>query len=255
MTAPLLRFEGVAFVRDGRPILGGVDWEVRAGERWVVLGPNGAGKSTLFALAAARELPTRGRVHVLGERVGGVDLREVRPRIGVVSALLGRAIAAGQTAYDAVVTGADASLRRWRQEFTPAVRQRADELLDLVGCRPLRDHRFDTLSEGERLRVLIARALLPAPDLLLLDEPAASLDLAGRERLLEVLDRVEVPGLLLVTHRVEEIPPTATHALLLEDGRVHAAGPIDRTLTSANLSAVFDLPVQVERLAGRFVAV
>lgn len=254
----LLRLDAVSFVRDGRAILADVDWRVTVGECWAVLGPNGAGKSTLVALAAARELPTRGTVRVLGERVGGVDLRDVRPAIGVVSALLARAIARGQTAFQAVVTAADASLRQWRQEYTAAEKQRADDLLGLVGCAHLRDHRFDTLSEGERLRVLIARSLLPEPRLLLLDEPAASLDLAGREQLLAVIERLvtdrRVPALVLVTHRVEEIPAVTTHALLMRDGRISAAGPIDETLTSDELSAAFGLPVEVERWQGRFVA-
>lgn len=259
MTASVLHVDHVDVVRDARPILADVSWEVRAGERWTVLGPNGAGKSTLLRLASTYQLPTRGRVHVLGRRVGGVDLRTVRPLIGYVSASHGRAVAPGSTTLDAVITGVDASLRRWRQEYRPGDWTRARTLLADVGCEHLAGAAFDTLSDGERLRVQLARALMPQPRLLLLDEPAASLDLAGREQLLAALERFagdpSLPGLVLVTHHVEEVPRATTHALLLRHGRVVVSGPVDEVLDDGPLSACFGVPVQVHRRDGRYHAV
>lgn len=249
---------GVTHVRQGREILADIDWTVRAGERWVVLGPNGAGKTTLLSLAAARQVPTRGHIEILGAVVGEVDIREIRPHIGLVSRQLASAFPRGVTALDVVVTGEDASLRRWRQEFTTAVTARARDLLELVDCSALADQRFDRLSDGERLRTLIARALLPQPELLVLDEPAANLDLAGHERLLRVLDRLPdtdaETAVVLVTHRVEEIPSTTTHALLLSGGRVQDAGAVDDVVASGPMSRAFNFPVSINRLDGRFVA-
>ena len=253
-----LSLEGVTHVRQGREILSDINWTVRAGERWVVLGPNGAGKTTLLSLAAARQVPTRGRIEILGSVVGEVDIREIRPHIGLVSRQLASAFPRGVTALDVVVTGADASLRLWRQEFTTTVTARAHDLLQLVDCDALADQRFDRMSDGERLRTLIARALLPQPDLLVLDEPAANLDLAGHERLLRVLDRLPETdaetSVVLVTHRVEEIPSTMTHALLLSGGRVQADGEVDAVVASDPMSRAFNFPVSIKRFDGRFVA-
>lgn len=254
----MVEFVGVGFVRERRPILADVTWQVRPGERWVVLGPNGAGKSTLLRLASTYELPTHGRVWVLGRRVGGVDLRQVRPRIGYVSASLARAVAERTTALDAVVTGKDATLRRWRQEFTDGDWQRATRLLEELGCGHLMGSWFSTLSEGERQRVQIARSLMSDPQLLLLDEPTAGLDLAGREQLVVALARLaadpSLPGVVFVTHHVEEIPPGFTHALLLRRGRMLEAGPIEHALTSTSLSICFGLTITLERLDGRYMA-
>ena len=253
-----LVFRDVTHVRGGKAILADVTWTVTTGQRWVVLGPNGAGKSTLLSLAAARQVPTGGSVQILGAQVGAVDIRELRPAVGLVSRQLATSFPLGVSAFDVVVTGSDASLRRWRQEFTPDVLARARELLGLVDCAPLADQRFDRLSDGERLRVLIARALLPRPALLVLDEPAANLDLVGHERLLRVLDRLATTDaqttVVLVTHRVEEIPSSMTHALLLAGGRVSAAGPIDEVVTSEQMSQAFQFPVSIKRIDGRFVA-
>jgi iron complex transport system ATP-binding protein len=257
-TPARLGFKGVTHVRDGRAILADIDWTVRAGERWVVLGPNGAGKTTLLSLAAARQVPTRGYLEILGAEVGAVDIREIRPHIGLVSRQLAAAFPRGVSALDVVVTGADASLRLWRQEFTTDVLSRARELLELVDCAPLADHRFETMSDGERLRVLIARALLPRPELLVLDEPAANLDLAGLEQLLRVLDRLPTThadaSLVLVTHRLEEIPTTMTHALLLSEGRIVTTGLIDDVVASEPMSQAFAVPVTITRMDGRFIA-
>jgi iron complex transport system ATP-binding protein len=254
---PVLSFHDVAFVRDRRPILAGIDWTVGPGERWVVLGPNGAGKSTMLRIAATYQLPTRGRVDVLGRRVGGADLRQVRPEIGLVSPSLASGLAPGMTAVDAAVTGVDATLRRFRQEYTPAEWERAAELLELVGCGRLSGSRFDRLSEGERQRVLLARALAAEPRLLLLDEPGANLDLGGREHLLGALTRVvasSVEAAVLVTHHLEEIPRGFTHALLLRDGGIVAAGPLRETLLSGAVAECYGMPVTVREERGRFTA-
>ena len=256
--AERLHFAGVTHVRNGRTILSDIDWTVRAGERWVVLGPNGAGKTTLLSLAAARQVPTRGHLEILGARVGAVDIREIRPSIGLVSRKLASAFPRGVSALDVVVTGSDASLRLWRQEFTADVLGRARELLTLVDCAQLADQPFELLSDGERLRVLIARALLPRPRLLVLDEPAANLDLAGHERLMRVLERLPETdasaAVIVVTHRIEEIPATMTHAALLVDGRIQQQGPIDDVVASEPLSRAFSFPVSIKRIDGRFVA-
>ena len=253
-----LFFRGVTHVRNGRTILSDINWSVSAGERWVVLGPNGAGKTTLLSLAAARQVPTRGHVEILGATVGAVDIREIRPHIGLVSRKLASSFPREVSALDVVVTGADASLRLWRQEFTADVLARARALLTLVDCAQLADERFERMSDGERLRVLIARALLPRPQLLVLDEPAANLDLAGHERLLRVLDRLPETdasaAVVVVTHRVEEIPSTMTHAALLVQGRIQDAGLIDDVVASGPMSSAFNFPVSIKRIDGRFVA-
>ncbi len=255
----VVQFADVGFVRERRPILTEVTWEVRRGERWIVLGPNGAGKSTLLRLASTYELPSDGRVWVLGRRIGGVDLRAVRPHIGYVSASLARAVAERTTALDAVVTGKDAALRRWRQQYTDEDWERATRLLEELGCGHLVGAWFSTLSEGERQRVQIARSLMGEPQLLLLDEPTAGLDLAGREQLVSALSRLasdfSLRGIVFVTHHVEEIPLGFTHALLLRAGRILEAGPLAKVMTSSRLSACFGLPITLERLEGRYMAV
>ncbi|MDP8930119.1 MAG: ABC transporter ATP-binding protein [Actinomycetota bacterium] len=256
--AAVVDFAGVGFVRERRPILTDLTWQVGPGERWVVLGPNGAGKSTLLRLASTYELPTSGRVWVMGRRVGGADLREVRRHIGYVSASLARAMAERSTALDVVVTGKDATLRRWRQEFTDEDWQQATRLLEELGCVHLLGSWFSSLSEGERQRVQIARSLMSDPQLLLLDEPTAGLDLGGREQLMVALSRLAahggVPGIVFVTHHVEEIPRGFTHALLLRGGRVLESGPLEQVLTSSSLTACFGLPIALERLDGRYMA-
>ncbi|MGH3442961.1 MAG: ABC transporter ATP-binding protein [Nitriliruptorales bacterium] len=255
---PVLHFEDVSFVRDGRTILDRIRWGIRPGERWILLGPNGAGKSTLLRLASTYGLPTRGRVHVLGHRVGGTDLRVLRADIGYVSPGLGREVARGTRALDAVVMGVDATLRRWRQEYTAAQLVRARELLTTFGCDHVAEARFETLSEGERQRVQVARALMADPALLLLDEPTAGLDLGGREQLVSGLAALaangQTPGIVFVTHHVEEVPPGFTHALLLRNGAITAAGPLEQTLTSETLSACFGVPVTLRRLGDRWAA-
>ncbi|WP_407940106.1 ABC transporter ATP-binding protein [Nakamurella leprariae] len=244
--------------RGGTVLLDAVSWEVLADERWVVLGPNGAGKTTLLQVAAAQLHPTSGRVHVLGERLGAVDLAEVRPRIGVSSAALASRVPPQERVVDVVVSAGYGVLGRWRERYDQLDLDRATELLDAMGVARLADRMYGTLSEGERKRTLAARALMADPELLLLDEPAAGLDLGGREDLLARLTRLAqdpaAPTTVLVTHHVEEIPVDFTHVLLLRDGGVVAAGPVAETLTEEHLSATFGMSLALEQRGGRFFA-
>jgi iron complex transport system ATP-binding protein len=253
-----LAFAGVSVVRGGNTLLDDITWEVEEGERWVVLGPNGAGKTTLLQLAAARIHPTRGVAGILGEVMGAVDVFELRPRIGLSSAAIAERFPADELVGNVVVTASYAIVGRWREEYDDQDYRRAMTLLQALGAAHLADRRFGTLSEGERKRVQIARALMSDPEVMLLDEPAAGLDLGGREDLVARLGLLaqdtEAPALVLVTHHVEEIPPGFTDVLLLRDGRIVAAGPLERTLTAENLSATFGLPLVVERHGDRWSA-
>jgi len=248
----------VTITRDGNDLLSAVSWRVSQDERWVVLGPNGAGKTTLLGLASARLHPSRGTVHVLGERLGAVDVFEVRPRVGLSSATLADRIPTEETVHDVVVTAAYAVLGRFREEYEALDDVRARALLDQLGVAHLAERRYGTLSEGERKRVQIGRALMTDPELLLLDEPAAGLDLGAREdlvrRLGELAQDPSAPTLVLVTHHVEEIPPGITHALLLREGRVVAQGKAAEVLTAQHLSTAFGLPLAVHDEAGRYYA-
>jgi len=254
----VLAMAGVSVVRGGSTLLDDVSWEVSEGERWVVLGPNGAGKTTLLQIAAARMHPTRGVAGVLGEVLGAVDVFELRPRIGLASAALSDRIPARERVGDVVVTASYGVTGRWHEQYDALDHGRAGQLLDVLGVGHLADRTFGTLSEGERKRVQIARALMTDPELMLLDEPAAGLDLGGREdlvrRLGEIADDVYAPALVLVTHHVEEIPPHFTDVLLLRAGRVVAAGPLEITLTQDNLEATFGLPLLLEQHGERWTA-
>ena len=244
--------------RGDTTLLDSVDWTVELDERWVVLGPNGAGKTTLLRLAAADIHPTRGVVEVLGERMGRVDVFELRTRIGLSSAALGLRVPPDETVRDVVISAGYAVIGRWRERYDPLDAARADALLAALGLRGLADRAYGTLSEGERKRALIARALMTDPELLLLDEPAAGLDLGGREdlvaRLSLLANDADAPASVLVTHHVEEIPPGYSHGLLLREGRVVAAGLLDDVLTDENLSVTFGLPLAVQRRRGRYTA-
>jgi len=256
--ATVLELRSVEVRRAGRTILGPIDWQVKAGERWVILGPNGAGKSTLLAVAGTNLWPTRGQVEVLGARIGAVDARDLRRHIGAAGSLLESAVPPELAARDVVMTARHAALGTWWHEWSAADRARALGLLARLGLHELADRPFGVLSSGERRRVLIARSLMPEPDLLLLDEPAASLDLGSRERLLADLAELAIEpspaAIVLVTHHLEEIPPAFGHALLLRDGRAVSSGPTDESLTDETLSAAFGLPVSVDRRDGRFAA-
>ncbi len=258
LTDLVVRMDGVSVRRGPTTLVRDVDWRVELDERWVVLGPNGAGKTTLMRLAAAELHPTEGTVHVLGERIGRVDLFELRTRIGLTSASLGLRIPDEETVRDVVVSAGYGVLGRWRERYDATDTDRADHLLDALGVRTLADRTYGTLSEGERKRTLIARALMTDPELLLLDEPAAGLDLGGREDLVSTLSVLandpDSPATVLVSHHVEEIPPGFTHALLLRAGAVVAGGPVEEVVTEENLSATFALPLVLRHEAGRFSA-
>ena len=248
----------VSIVRGGSTLLDSVSLQITESDRWVVIGPNGAGKTTLLQVLGAQIHPTDGVVEILGEILGLVDVFELRPRIGITSAALAERIPRGERVHDVVVSASYAVLGRWREDYDQLDHERADELLDQLGIGQLVDRTFGTLSEGERKRVQIARALMTDPELLLLDEPAAGLDLSGREALVRTLGELAqdsyAPASVLVTHHVEEIPVGITHALLLKKGQIVAAGPIDETLTADNLSATFDLPLALTRTDGRWAA-
>ena len=254
----VLAMAGVGVVRGDTVILDDVSWDVEEGQRWVVLGPNGAGKTTLLQLASGRIHPTTGVVGILGEVLGAVDVFELRPRIGFASASLAERIPAGERVRDVVVTASYGVVGRWRERYDRLDEGRADELLEALGADHLADRRFGTLSEGERKRVQIARALMTDPELMLLDEPAAGLDLGGREdlvrRLGELAADLAAPAMVLVTHHVEEVPPHFTDVLLVRGGRVVAQGPIEITLTAANLEATFAMPLELEVRGSRYAA-
>lgn len=248
-----------AVVRRGTALLlDRVSLHVEEGERWVVMGPNGAGKTTMLLMAAGRLFPTSGRVEVLEEELGAVDLAELRPRIGWAASATTADLPPQESVVDVVMTGAWSVTGRWREHYDESDRIRALELLSEWGMSGLADRTFGTLSEGERKRTLIARALMADPELLLLDEPGAGLDLGGREDLVGRLGRLAAdpaaPAIVMVTHHVEEVPEGFTHALLLRGGRVVAAGPVDDVLDSRHLGEAFGLPLAVHREAGRWFA-
>jgi iron complex transport system ATP-binding protein len=250
--------EGVTLTRNRTELLRDVTWRVELDERWVVLGPNGAGKTTLLNLAAARLYPTRGTVDVLGERLGRVDVTELRTRVGLSTAALADRIPPDEVVRDVVLTASWAVLGRFRERYDRVDEARAGALLDQLGVAGLAGRAYGTLSEGERKRVQIARALMTDPELLLLDEPAAGLDLGGREDLVRRLGELaadpDAPTLVLVTHHVEEIPTGFSHALLLRDGAVVAQGLLRDTVTGENLSETFGVPLRVSYVDGRFTA-
>lgn len=254
----VLEFADVTLVRSNQKLLDDITWSVADGERWVILGPNGAGKTTLLQIAASQIHPSSGYASVLGEILGMVDVFELRPRIGLTSAALADRIPPRERVIDAVRTAAYGQVGRWRETYDPVDDTQARELMKRLGIDHLADRTFGTLSEGERKRTQIARALMTDPELLLLDEPTAGLDLGGRETLVATLGEIAAdpvsPATILVTHHVEEIPPAFSHALLLSRGRVVAAGPIRQTLTADNLSACFGLPLNVTSDDGRWSA-
>ncbi len=254
----VLQLHQVSVRRGAKVLLDAVDWTVEEDERWAVLGPNGAGKTTLLQIAAAAMHPTSGIAYVLGERIGRSDVFELRPRIGFASAALAQRIPANELVIDVVVSAGYSVLGRWREAYGRLDVRRAGALLERFGVGELAERTYGTLSEGERKRVQIARALMTDPELLLLDEPAAGMDLGGREDLVRRLSKLALdpmaPASVLVTHHVEEIPQGVTHALLLRDGRVVASGLAPDVLRSAPLSETFGLELHVRRTAGRWYA-
>ncbi|REE97541.1 ABC transporter ATP-binding protein [Thermomonospora umbrina] len=258
MSGEVLQLRGVGVRRDQSMLLRDVTWNVNENERWVVIGPNGAGKTTLLQIAATMLFPSEGEAAVLGEELGRTDLFELRPRIGFASSALAEKVPPDEKVIDLVLTGSYAIIGRWHEEYDSTDVTRAVELLDALGCAELIRRRFGTLSEGERKRVQIARALMPDPELLLLDEPAAGLDLGGREDLVGRLSTLAndpmAPTMALVTHHVEEVPEGFTHAMLLRRGSVVAMGKVDEVFTEEHLSRAFGLPLRVERQYGRWYA-
>lgn len=254
--AAVVELSDVSLIRGVSRLLDSISWQVDETDRWVIIGPNGAGKTTLLQILAAQMHPSSGTAELLGERLGRVDVFELRPRIGVTSAALAERIPRGESVRDVVVSAAYAVTGRWIEEYDPMDIAQADALLEQLHIEHLADRTFGTLSEGERKRVQIARALMTDPELLLLDEPAAGLDIAGRESLVATLNELTTddyaPATVLVTHHVEEIPVGITHALLLKDGGIVAAGPIEDTLTDANISTTFDIDLELTRSAGRW---
>ncbi|BBX60245.1 ABC transporter ATP-binding protein [Mycobacterium shottsii] len=254
----MIDFRDVSLRRGGRTLVGPLDWAVELDERWVILGPNGAGKTSLLRMAAASEHPSSGVAFVLGERLGRVDVSELRARIGLSSSALAQRIPADEVVRDLVVSAGYAVLGRWRERYEDVDYRRAVDMLESLGAEHLADRTYGTLSEGERKRVLIARALMTDPELLLLDEPAAGLDLGGREelvaRLADLAADPDAPALVLVTHHVEEVPPGFSHCLLLAEGHVVASGLLSDVLTAENLSAAFGQQIAVDFVDGRYFA-
>ncbi|HSI92976.1 MAG TPA: ABC transporter ATP-binding protein [Jiangellaceae bacterium] len=254
----VLELADVSVVRSGNHLLKEITWSVADGDRWAILGPNGAGKTTLLQIAATNIHPTSGYAAVLGEMLGTVDVFELRPRVGLTSVALADRIPRSEVVRDVVVTASYAVVGRWREAYENYDEERARWLLDRLGVSELANRTFGTLSEGERKRVQIARAMMADPELLLLDEPAAGLDLGGRESLVATLGELATdprsPAMVLVTHHVEELPRGFTHLLLLRAGAVVAAGPLDETLTDDNLSATFGIPLKLARADGRWTA-
>jgi len=255
---PVLNLNNVSVIRDAKNILGPLDWVVNENERWVILGPNGAGKSTLFALCSSQIHPTAGTVEILGSRLGAVDVFELRPRIGFMGSTLLTQFPEDEKVIDIVLTAAYAMLGRWNESYELWDESRAQGLLTTLGVRQLASRQFFTLSEGEKKRTLIARALMADPEILLLDEPASGLDLGGREDLLNRFDLLAndptAPATLMITHHIEEIPSGSTHALLLKAGAVVASGEISSVITSENLSNAYDMPINVTMQNNRYSA-
>jgi iron complex transport system ATP-binding protein len=254
----VLELVDVTVVRDGRALVDQVSWSVAEGERWVILGPNGAGKTTLLNIASSYLFPTSGTVQILGEKLGSVDVFELRPRIGIAGVALADKLPRRQTVLESVLTAAYGMTATWQESYEQVDEDRARAFLDRLGMSELLDRKFGTLSEGERKRTLIARALMTDPELLLLDEPAAGLDLGGREDLVRRLGRLArdpiAPSMIMVTHHVEEIAPGFTHVLMIRQGKVLAAGPLELELTSRNLSLCFGLPLVVAQAGDRWTA-
>lgn len=254
----LIDFRGVEFSRGGARLVGPVDWQVELDERWVVIGPNGAGKTTLIRMASALEFPSKGTAFVLGEQLGRTDMRDLRAAIGLTSSAIAQRVPDDEKVGDLVVSAGYAIVGRWREDYDEMDYAQAMDVLEQVGAMHLIDRRWGTLSDGEKKRVLIARAVMINPELLIMDEPAAGMDLGGREDLIAYLGELaldpDAPAMVMITHHLEEIPYGFTHAMLLDEGDVVAQGLIGDVLTSENVSKAYHQPIEVTRDEGRFFA-
>lgn len=254
----VLQLSDVSVVRNGRAIVDSVSWTVEGDQRWVVLGPNGAGKTTILQLASTLMHPSSGTVEILDSELGKVDVFELRPRIGIASTAMARRVPFEETVVNVVMTAAYSVTGRWNEDYEDIDEKRARRVLAEWHLDELAERRFGTLSDGEQKRVQIARSVMTDPELLLLDEPAASLDLGAREELVKLLggyaQSEESPAIVMVTHHVEEVPVGFTHALLLNDGKVVASGPIAEALTSETLSNAFGLAIELTENDGRYSA-
>ena len=253
-----MQLSDISVRRGDRVILGPLNWQVLEGERWVILGPNGAGKTTLLQICSSLIHPTTGEINILGEKLGKVDVFELRTRIGLTSSALVEQFPPDELVMDVVLTAAYAMLGRWQEKYDLWDESRAMALLTALGVRELGERLFGSLSEGEKKRVQIARALMADPELLLLDEPASSLDLGGREDLLRRIESLSkdplAPATVIVTHHIEEIPVGTTHALLLREGAVVAQGEVASVITDQNLTQAYGLAITVQTEGGRFFA-
>lgn len=254
----ILDMRGVSLRRGGNEILHELDWQVELDERWVILGPNGAGKTSLIRLASAQLFPTTGTVDIIGERLGSSDVRDIRTAVGMSSSALAHRIPEDEVVSDIVISAGYDVMGRWREAYDEMDYEQAVNTLEVVGAYHLADRTWGTLSEGERKRTLIARALMTDPELLLLDEPGAGLDLGGREDLIELLSQIAMdpdsPATVLVTHHVEEIPPGFTHGMLLDEGHIVAQGLLTDIMTSENLTKAYHQPIEVKQEDGRWFA-
>ena len=252
----VLALDNVSLTRAGKTILDGITWSVQENERWVIVGPNGAGKTTLLKIAAAQLQPSSGTARVLGETLGEINVFDLRTRVGFASTAIANRIPNSETVLDAVMTASYAITGRFKEMYDEVDERRARRVLTEWHLSEYADRAFGTLSDGERKRTQIARAVMPDPELLLLDEPVASLDIGSREATIKILGSYAshpgAPAIIMVTHHLEEIPAGFTHALVLNEGRITAAGPINSTLTTEKLSEAYGLPLEVVLLAGRF---
>jgi len=255
--ARVFELSGVSVRRDRRPILDRIDWTVSADERWVVLGPNGAGKTTLVRILSTYLMASSGTVDVLGGRIGSTNVAQLRARIGYLSPSLAHMIPETLTPRQIVDAAQAGAVVPWYVDRTALDRSRTDDALAAAGMADAPERPFTTFSSGEQLRIQLARALVTAPQALLLDEPMASLDIGGRETLVRTLADIAagpIGAVVVVLHRLEDIPPGFTHALLLREGRVTAFGPIDEVLTDEPMSACFGTALAVHRRGDRWAA-
>jgi iron complex transport system ATP-binding protein len=254
----VINLQNVSLVRDGQTILSNIDWRVEGDQRWVIIGPNGAGKTSLLRILATQIHPSSGSAQVLGQDFGHVDLHDLRTRVGFASNALANRIPLVETVLNAVMTASHGVTGRWNEQYEDIDERRARRVLGEWDLADFADREFGSLSDGERKRTQIARAVMPDPELLLLDEPVASLDLAARENTVRLLGHYAqspiAPAMIMVTHHLEEIPAGFTHALILVDGQIFAAGEIDYVLDTVNISEAFGMNIVVDKVEGRFRA-